>query len=433
VITFLSIAALMLAVALVWVLVPLLKGVKSSGVAREASNVAILRDQLKELETDVGNGIISRDQYDQARTELEQRVLDESKAMPGSATHVPSAAGAWTAAVLAGALPIAAVLIYFMLGSHDAFSPAAKAAADAQHDMSPEKVESMVTTLAAKLEKDPNNAQGWSILAHTYYAMNRLPQAVAAYERAVKLDPDNANLLADYADALGSQQNGLEGKPMELVTRALLADPTQWKALALAGTYAFDRKDYKSAVEYWEKLRATIPPESNMAKSLEGSIAEARQLGGIAAAAAPAKPAASAAAPSAAPTPPAATASAKAPAAGSAAGSAIAGNVNLSPGLAANAAPSDTVFVFARPAQGSKMPLAIIRKQVKDLPIAFNLDDSMAMSPDMKISNFPEVVVGARISKSGNAMPQAGDLEGFSKPVKIGASGVAVVIDTPRP
>jgi cytochrome c-type biogenesis protein CcmH len=91
------------------------------------------------------------------------------------------------------------------------------------------------------------------------------------------------------------------------------------------------------------------------------------------------------------------------------------------------------VFIFAQAAQGPKMPLAIVRKQVKDLPYPFSLDDSMAMSPAMKISSFPDVVVAARVSKSGNAMPQAGDLEGTSKPVKLGASGLAVVIDSTRP
>jgi len=383
--------------------------------------VAILRDQLKELDADLANGTIPQAQYDQAKAELEHRVLEESRASPGGATQLPTAAGAWTAAILGGVLPIAAVILYIALGSHEAFGPAGKATAtaaapDAQHDMSPEKVEAMVTALAARLEKEPNNIEGWSLLAHTYYKMDKLPQAIAAYEHAVKLEPDNATLLADYADAVGSQQKGLDGKPMELVQRALKVDPTQWKALALAGTYAFDHKDFTRAIAYWEKLYATLPPESALAKSVEGSIAEARSLGGIATAAA---------APNAA--------SASPPPAEANSGKGIAGNVKLAPTLVAQAAPNDTVFVFVRPAQGTKMPLAIIRKQVKDLPATFALDDSMAMTPEMKISNFTEVVVGARVSKSGTAMPQAGDLEGFSPPVKIGTTGVAVVIDTTRP
>jgi cytochrome c-type biogenesis protein CcmH len=434
VIVFLSIAAAMVVAALVWVMVPLLRGSRGNGIEREASNVAILRDQLKELEADVGNGVITPAQYEQARAELLERTLEESKASGGGASNVPSAAGAWTAAILGGTVPIAAALLYFTLGSHEAFSPAATVAADpaGQHDMSPAKVEEMVGKLEAKLQQEPNNVEGWALLAHTYYAMNRMPQAVAAYEHAVKLEPDNATLLADYADALGSQQGGLDGKPMELVARALKVDPTQWKALALAGTAAFDHKDYKLALTYWEKLRSTLPPDSNLAKSVDGSISEARQLGGIAgeAPASAALPSAAMAAAAPAPAKPK-----DAPAANAAApGAGIAASVKLAPALTASVAPTDTVWVFVRAATGPKMPLAIIRKEAKDLPATFALDDSMAMQPNMKISSFPEVVVGARVSKTGNAAPQSGDLEGLSKPVKVaGTQGVAVVIDTRIP
>jgi len=285
----------------------------------------------------------------------------------------------------------------------------------------------MAASLAAKLEKEPDNAAGWSTLAHTYYSLSRFPEAVAAYERAEKLLPEDADLLADYADALGALNQSLAGKPTELVNRALKANPSQWKALALAGTIAFDRKDYKQAVVYWEQLKATLPPGSDIARSIEGSIAEARGLGKIGAdAVPPASPAAAMAAATPAPAP-AKAASAAIP------GAAISGEVKLAPALAKGAAPNDAVFVIARAAEGPKMPLAIVRKQVKDLPFTFALDDSLAMSPEMKISNFAEIVVTARISKTGNAMPAAGDLEGSSKPVRIGTQGVSVVIDGTRP
>ncbi len=328
-----------------------------------------------------------------------------------------------------------------VLGSHDAFSPAAAPAAataakTGEHDLTPEKVAAMAANLAARLEKEPDNAQGWVVLAHTYYAMKRFPEAVSAYERASVLMPDNADLLADYADALGAVQQSLQGKPQELVKRALAADPNQWKALALAGTIAFDGKDYRQAVAYWERLQKVIPPESDMSRSVASSIAEARQLGGISGAGGRGAGAARRGddgAPCAAA--PAATR------AGSGEqrrprplpGTTIAGTVSLSPALAKNASPDDAVFIFARPAQGPKMPLAVMRKKVKELPATFSLDDSMAMAPEMKLSNFPEIVIGARVTKSGNAVPQSGDLEGFSKPVKLGAGGVAVVIDTARP
>jgi cytochrome c-type biogenesis protein CcmH len=422
----------MLAVALAWVLVPLLRSPRPEGIDREASNVALLRDQLAELEADLANGSLPRAQYDQARRELEQRVLEESKAVAAARAAPPPRAGAWAAGVIGGALPIAALVLYFALGNQEAFFPGAKSAAggggDAQHDLSPAKVEQMAASLAAKLAQEPGNGEGWVVLARTYNSMQRFPDAVRAYEKAVALIPNDAALFADYADALAATQGGLAGKPMELVGRALKLDPTQWKALALAGTYAFDNKDYKAAVEYWEKLKATVPPGSQMAQSIDGSIAEARSLGGVTAAMVAAMPAAAPATPA---MPPSASAAAtKVPALP---GTAISGTIALSPAVAAKAAPDDAVFIFARPAEGSRMPLAIIRPQVRDLPPKFALDDSMAMTPELRMSNFADLVVGARVSKSGNAVPQSGDLEGFSKPVKMGTTGLNVVIDTARP
>jgi cytochrome c-type biogenesis protein CcmH len=427
VITFVLIAAAMVAAALAWILVPLLRGSSGAGVARETSNVAILREQLRELDADVANGTISREQYDQARRELERRVLDESKAVAAPARATPSAAAAWTAAIVAGALPIAALVIYVALGNFDAFSLIAardtSRAAGGRHDISPEQLDKMIADVVARLEKDPGNLEGWTVLARTYYKLNRYPEAVRAFDRAVALAPQDASLLADYADALGATQGGsLQGKPLELIERALAADPTQWKALALAGTAAFDRKDYAKAVAYWEQLKSTVPPGSTIAQSIDSSIAEARELGGLKPGAAPPSTVAKAPPASATPAPKAAPGA-----------TSVAGTIKLAPALAAKASPDDTVFVFARAAQGPKMPLAILRKQVRDLPLTFTLDDSMAMAPNMALSNFGEVVVGARVSRSGQAVPQSGDLEGQSAPVRVGSRNIDVVIGTTIP
>lgn len=429
-ITFISIAAVMVVTALAWILVPLLGRGKAGGIAREASNVAILRDQLRELDADLATGAMPREHYEQARRELEQRVLEESKAVsiPGGAA---SQSTAWTAAILGAAIPLAALLLYVSLGNHDAFLPAATRAAKAgaEHEVTPQQVEEMVAKLAAKLDKEPDNPDGWVMLARTYYALNRHADAARAFERALTVVPDNAELLADYADSVAASQGGLRGKALELVDRALKADPTHWKALALAGTAAFERKDYKSAVVYWERMKATVPPGSPIAGSIDASIAEARELGDLKSAPT------SAAAPSANAR---VAESASAPAGAAAtlsllAGATVAGTVTLAPDLAAKTAPTDVVYIFARAAEGPKLPLAILKKQVKDLPAVFTLDDSMAMAPNFALSNFPQVVVGARISKSGNATPQSGDLEGFSPVVKTGSTGLTVVIDRALP
>ncbi|HSD41673.1 MAG TPA: c-type cytochrome biogenesis protein CcmI [Burkholderiales bacterium] len=409
-IAFALIATGMAAVAVAWILVPLLRSRGAGGVDRDASNVAILRDQLADLQADLARGAIGPVQFEQARRELERRVLDEVSAAPDAATVQRGTP--WAAAVLAGLVPVVAVLLYLFIGTPDALGPQARAGgAEGGHEVTREQVEKMVADLAARLEREPDNVNGWVVLARSYYVMNRFDDAARAYERAVTLVPNDPDLLADYADTLAVTTGGnLSGKPLELARRALAADPTHWKALALVGTEAFNRKDYESAIQYWEKLKATAPPGSPIAQSIDASIAEARELGGMKVAAKP--PAQAAAAP---------------------AGGRVAGKVDLSPGLKGKVAPTDTVFVFARAAEGPRMPLAILRRQVKDLPFEFALDDSMAMAPNMKLSSFPDVVVGARVSRSGNATPQSGDLEGLSKPVKVGASGIAVVIDSALP
>ncbi|HVN34022.1 MAG TPA: c-type cytochrome biogenesis protein CcmI [Casimicrobiaceae bacterium] len=440
-IAFVVVAAVMIAIAIACILVPLLRGGKPAGVAREASNVEILRDQLAELDADLASGTMPRERYEEARRELEQRVLEDSKA--AAAAGAPSTqSAAWTAAILAGTVPVAALVLYVVLGNLDAFAPAAARVAKeagGEHEVTREQIDAMAANLAAKLEREPDNPEGWAMLARTYYALNRYSDAVPAFERATTLIPNDAKLLADYADAVGAAEGGLNGKAEALIARALAADPTHWKALALAGTAAFEHKEYAKAAEYWEKTKANVPPDSPIAQSIDSSIAEARQLGGPPPAGGSPRAEVAAAAPregaaKAVPAPPASPpTSASATSAGTAANATVAGTVSLAPALAAKVAPTDTVFIFARAAEGPKMPLAILRKQVKDLPAAFTLDDSMAMAPNFALSKFPAVVVGARVSKSGNAAPQAGDLEGLSPAVKIGASGLAVVIDRALP
>jgi cytochrome c-type biogenesis protein CcmH len=254
------------------------------------------------------------------------------------------------------------------------------------------------------------------MLGRSYRVLGRDVEAAQAYAKAEKVVAADPRLLVDYAESLALAHGGnLQGKPAELVARALELDPTNPLALMLSGAVSFQREDYPGAIRQWEKVQALLAPGTEEARAVGDSIAKARELaaaqGGTAKA-----PAAKGAAPAKA-----------------GAGAKVAGTVRLKPELAAQAAPTDTVFVFARAAEGPRMPLAIVRKQVKDLPVEFALDDSMAMAPNMTLSSFAEVVVGARVSRSGNATPQSGDLEGLSRPVKVGASGVAVVIDSTLP
>jgi cytochrome c-type biogenesis protein CcmH len=407
---FVVVAAAMVAVAVAWVLVPLLRRRERASPDAGTANLGVLRDQRAELNADLARGTLTRERYEQATLELERRVLDEVEPGPPAGSAAPPAASAWTAAILGATIPIAAIALYLVVGAPGALLAESPGASGPQHEVTRDQLEAMVAKLAAHVAKNPDDVKGWALLARSYYVMARYPEAVRAYEQAVALVPRDADLLADYADALGmTQEQRLQGRPLELVQRALEIDPDHWKALALAGTAAFDRKDYGQAIAYWERMRRVVPADSQIGRSIEASIAEARELAG-------ARPAA-AAPKTAAPVP----------------GAKVAGRVSLAPALAAKAAPSDTVFIFARAASGPPMPLAVLRKQVKDLPLEFALDDSMAMAPNLKLSGFAEVIVGARVSRSGNATPQSGDLQGVSRPVKVGAAGVAVVIDTAVP
>lgn len=407
---FIIVAALLALIALACVLPPLLRRhATSPQLRRDVANLAILRDQLAELDADLRAGTLSTEQYERAKLDLERRVLDETARTESTPTQASVSHGAkLTAIVLAVVVPLGAIALYSQLGSPGAVVP--QQAAMPQHQFTPEQIEEMVARLAERMQQQPDDAQGWAILARSYYVMQRFPEAVKAYEQWVRLDPKNADALTDYADALAmSQGRRLEGKPLELLQQALAVDPEHWKALALIGTAAFDRKDYKTALAHWEKLLASVPPDSEFARSIGASIAEARELaGGQAASPQQAVQAAS---------PPQATQAG------------VKGTVSLAPELIAKAEPTDTVFIFARAANGPKMPLAVVRRQVKDLPAEFTLDDSHAMTPNARLSSQPEVVIGARVSKSASATIQSGDLQGFSKTVKPGATGVAVVID----
>jgi cytochrome c-type biogenesis protein CcmH len=410
---FVTVAVLLIALALAWVLPPLLRARRGAGgVEREASNLELLRDQLAELDADLKSGTLSSGHYAKARAELERRVLDETVAEQAAAGG-GAGRGHLAAVSLAVVIPLSAVLMYLAIGSPDALQPQ-RAAAEGHSGLTKEQFEDMVGRLEQRLQKEPGNAEGWVLLARSNLMLQRFPEAAKAYARAAALVTDNADLYADYADALAmAQGQQLQGEPERLIALALKLDPQHIKALALAGTVAFEKKDYAGAIAYWERILKVPSADPEMVQAITGSIAEARSLAGgapLAKATPPAPPAGKPAA-----TPPSAE---------------VSGTVRLAPELAGKAAPTDTVFIFARPVSGPRMPLAVLRKQVRDLPVTFRLDDSMAMSPASKLSDHGQVVIGARVSKGGGPGAQPGDLEGLSAPVGLGSSGIAVVINS---
>lgn len=434
-------SALLMALAIGLVLPTLLNGSPSTSVRDEAetarqATLAILRDQMAQLNADLAAGTLDAEQHRASSAEIERRVIEETAAVEASvATATPRAGSGkpWaTIAVIALAIPLLATYGYEHLGNPAAIeAPAAEAAPALADGVTNDQVEVLVKQLAERMKSNPDDLEGWTLLARTYAAMQKFPEAAQAFERATALSPNDASLLADRADVMAVLQGQrAAGEPARLIARALELDPKNLKALALAGSVAFEAAEYDKAIFYWKQARELAAPASDFANNLDQGIKDAQVAKGEPPSTAVVQaPAATVATPATQPV----VESAATPAAAAATGARVSGRVSLSPQLAAKAAPGDTVFIFARAVEGPRMPLAIQRKTVADLPIDFTLDDSMAMSPAMKLSNFPRVVVGARISKSGNALPSPGDLSGQLSDVKLGTEGLQIVIDSVQP
>jgi cytochrome c-type biogenesis protein CcmH len=366
-------------------------------VSRREANIAIYRDQRRELDADLAAGKLVPAEHEKARAELEARLLEDVDAA-GEATPRPRG-GRRTAVLVGIAMPLAALAVYLAVGSPGALSPQADPGA-----VTAEQIDEMVGRLAARLRENPDDADGWKMLGRSYAVLGRFGEAVDAYAKAAVRAPRDAQLLADFADALAmAHGRSLQGEPEKLVLRALEIEPRNLKALALAGTAAFDRKAFAAAAGYWQRMLPLVPPDSEDAQVIRDNVAQATQLAGGK------PPAPQAAAPQAA---------------------GLRGTVRISPQLKGRFDPEDTVFIYARAAEGPPMPLAVLRRRARELPAEFALDDSMAMAPGMTISAHARVVVTARVSKSGGATPQPGDLQGASAAVANDASGVEVTIDT---
>jgi cytochrome c-type biogenesis protein CcmH len=387
--------------ALLMLLPPLLQR-SARVVTTDAVNLALHRDQLREAERDVADGLLTPERFAQVREEIERRVLEDS----GSAAAPEAARPARvTALVLAAVLPIASLAVYLQVGQPQAV--ATPEMPRERHALNPEQLAQMATALQQRLQNDPANAEAWVMLGRSFTMLGRYRDGAIALERAVALVPANANLLADLADVAAMSQNKrFAGAPAGWIQRALDVDPRHVKALSLAGRAAFEMKDYGAARGYWQRVLEQLPADAPLAPSTRANIAEATLLDGG--------------------TPPVAVAVA-------AAGASLRGEVVVSPTLAAQVPAGATLFVFARAAEGPRMPLAIVRQTSGAWPFGFTLDDSQAMAPNLKLSQFPQVVVGARLSKSGNATPQSGDLVGQVGPVAPGAQGVRIVIDRVQP
>ncbi len=377
------------------------------GSASELS-IAVLRDQLGELDEQRKAGLLDPAMFVEEQAELERRALEDGRAK--SALGLPARKPA-LAALVGLAVPVIAVSLYFWVGAPDSFKPQQASDAEGSHALNPQQIQGMADKLAERLQSNPDDGEGWLMLGRSYSVLGRYPESAAAFGRAVALLPPNPNMLSDYADVVAmAQGRRLAGEPEKIIARALSIDPRHVKSLALSGSAAFERGDYPVAIREWRSILALVPPDSQVAQSIGNSIADAeRRMGGPTAVA------------------PRALASPSAPVAAGGNAS-VSGSVTLAPELEGKLPPTASLFVFARAVDGSRIPLAMSRINSAKLPYTFKLDDSMSMAPNVKLSSAQTVVIGARLSQSGNALAAPGDIEGFSAPVKLGATGVTVTI-----
>ena len=288
---------------------------------------------------------------------------------------------------------------YFFLG--DASRIAEK---NAERPMTQESVEKMVAEFAAKMEKEPNNLQGWAMLARSYRILGRNAEAEKAYARAGSFVDADPQLLADYADVLAANANGnFAGKPLQLINKALALDPSNLLALWLSGTAAFNAQNYKAAVQSWEKLAKQLPAESDETLAITASIAEARSKGGLAPASAPVI-----------------------------SDKGVSGQIDIAPDLKSKIKAGDVLMVIARK-PGERMPVAVLKTPVTTFPMGFVLNDALAMSPNALLSQLPQVLLEVRISKTGMAMPESGDLISTPQTIKVGTTNARLKIDQVRP
>ncbi len=372
--------------------------------SRQQLNAAIYKEELAKLEKEHTEGLIDGVTYEISHAEMRQRLFQDTSEDDGVAVL---GSPQKTIIALSIFIPALAVAMYFWLGSAQQIADGGIKQKVAQQD-----VEKMVAGLAAKMEQDPSNLKGWAMLARSYKVMDRPKDAEKAYDRAGAYLDSDAQLLADYADVAASNANGnFEGKPQAIINRALKADPNNMMALWLAGTADYTRGNYKGAIQVWGRLAKLLPADSEDIKMIQGSIMEARSKANL-----PPEPLASQ------PTSPAVVVS----------GKNISGIVELNSDLKSRVKPDYIVMVIAR-APGARMPVAIMRAKAADLPLRFVLNDALAMTPDALISNLYEATLEVRISKSGQAKAEPGDLYSEIQTVKVGTGNLKVVVDQVRP
>ena len=423
---FLALAVACVAVALAFVLPYLMRSRAAAPdpMVRRDVNLDVYREQLKDLKAELAESGMSQEEFLATRRELEIRAAEDALAPADGAAAAAAPAPAPSRGLgvaLAALLPVAAFGMYFWLGN-PAVLTAIAAGPGAVQDAtgpSPEEIAGMIRKIEARTQTHPEDGAAWEALAMANVLAARWPEAVQAYEQAHRLLPDKPSVLVGYAESLAMSANQvLSGRPIELVNQALQLDPASAKGLELAVVHAYQTGNYARALEFIDRLGRLAAPDTPYGREVLAMREDAQRrlqaaAGGAAAAA------------------PAATPGAGGQAAASPAGS-VSGRVEVAEALKPRIGPQATVFVLARASQGG-LPLAAARLPLGSWPLAFRLDDGMAMIPGNVLSGHQQVLLVARISASGNPIAQPGDLEGRLDGVAVGAEGVRLVIDRVLP
>lgn len=392
------IITILIIIALSIILVPYWRKTSVSTIDNADLNIMLYKRRLSELENDLNNDVLDKEQHEVALSELKLQLLsdvpEDQENETGSENnkrqiriHQWSKQTIITAIVLIPALSIG---LYIKLGNKDIATGNIEAATK---QVAPD-VEQMVAGLEKRLESQPNNVQGWLMLGKSYVAMNQYDKALPAYEKAYALAPEDADVLTYFAETLAIlHDNQLQGRPLKLITRALEINKTHPRALWLAGHAQLQLGNRDKAINYWQTLLSTLPPGDESAQTVRKFIA---QTGGR-------------------------TDSMANEQAGRNNSATLNTNtqgirvkVRLADKFKSTVPNNATVFVFARAVKGPKIPLAGVRLSFGDLPAELVLSDNNAMMPGRTISGVDQVIIGARISKSGEPVSKPGDLEGYS-------------------
>ncbi|MGI9301980.1 MAG: c-type cytochrome biogenesis protein CcmI [Gammaproteobacteria bacterium] len=410
-------AASMIALGLSFVLPPLLGKRRSDAAQQDELNVNLFKQRSRELEADLKNGVISQTQFDSALQDLEvELAADLDVARDANEPTKSAGSGAWLSALgVAFTVSFLTVVIYANLGTSDPEEAQRLAEASNPETGQQPDIGAMVAGLQARLQAQPDDVEGWMMLGRSLVVMERYDEALGSYEQAIERFPGNADLLASFAEASGlSKQGNFTGRARELLRQALAIEPDNTRALWFAGLGDFQAGAFPDAIGKWERLSAAFPKDSQEHQLVQTSIERARTNMSGEAAPAPDQ---------------------RQQIAESSGGSSqLTVEVSLADSLTGKVSGDDVLFIFARAVEGPRMPLAVVKKQVKDLPLSVQLSDSQAMTPAMKLSKFTEVELTARVSKSGQPTPGSGDLQGIASPVDTATrEPVKLVVDSEIP